>query len=292
MDKLITFDHFNTGGRRYHIYMLSESAVAQDMHYHNYFQLLYVLRGQIGHDSHSDGIILGRGDAFMIPPGFAHKLSFINPNTQVYSLAFSADLFHSGFSQSNIYKFLTGLQSHSSGGEQIHLRIELNEDQRTILRSLLDCLIKEQEICAMDEYSAAPSLIASSLYILAQNYYTEPVHSVQPSPGRYKINISGCVDYINKHYREEISAEELARMFSISKSTLYELFSQYTGLPLKQYIRNKRILDAELLIRTRPGMTLSEIASEVGYSEPSTFYRNFMELVGVSPSRYKRTYDK
>ncbi len=290
MDNLIRFDHFNTGERKYHIYILSESAIAQNMHYHNYFQLLYVLKGQISHASHSESITLGRGDAFMIPPGFPHQLRFLNPNTQVYSLAFRADLFSPGLSQTNVCRFLAKLQGHSSSVEQVHLRIELDRDQRTILNSLLDCLVKEQEICAIDEYSAAPSLIASSLCILAQNYYTEPSHTVQPTPGRYKINISSCVDYIDSHYRERIISEDLARLFSISKSTLYELFSQHTGLPLKKYIHNKRILEAENLIRTRPEMSLGEIASEVGYNESSTFYRNFTELVGVSPSQYRKAY--
>ena len=39
MANLISLDHFDTGGRQYHIYLLRESALAREPHYHNYFQL-------------------------------------------------------------------------------------------------------------------------------------------------------------------------------------------------------------------------------------------------------------
>ena len=82
--------------------------------------------------------------------------------------------------------------------------------------------------------------------------------------------------------------EILAKRFGMSRSTFFNMFPQFTGLSLKQYITKKRILEAESLIRSHPDMPLSEIASAVGYPEVSTFYRNFVRIVGVSPSSYKK----
>lgn len=290
MANLISLDHFDIGDRQYHIYLLRESTLAREPHYHNYFQLLYTDSGQVRHTSSIHSITLNRGDAFLIPPGFVHQLRFLNPSTQVYSLSFTADLFHSGFSQSNIYSFLTRLQQHSRNSEDVHLRIELAEPQRLTLSSLMDCLIREQAMSNAESFSAAPSLISASLCILAQNYQNQSMHSVQPSLHRYKLSIANCIQYVDAHYSEPVSVPLLSKKFAVSRSTLYELFPQYAGLHFKQYLRNKRILAAESLIRTRPDLSFGEISATVGYTEASTFYRNFKEVVGVSPSRYKAGY--
>ncbi|MBR5738759.1 MAG: helix-turn-helix domain-containing protein [Lachnospiraceae bacterium] len=290
MDDLISLSYFNAVDRHYHIHMPSDSVSAVRPHYHDYYQLLYVVSGQISHIHGSESVTLGRGDAFIIPPGFTHRLRFISPDTRFYSLAFSAALFHSGFSQSNIYTFLSDLQQNASGERAVHLRIELTESRRLTLRALLESLVREQESCVSAAFTAAPSLVSASLYILAQNYFAQQSDPASRIRDRYRASVIDCVEYVDAHYMEPITAGSVARRFAISRSALYELFPKQVGQPLHQYVRYKRILAAETLIRTEPGMTFSEISARVGYTEPSTFYRNFRQIVGASPSRYKAVY--
>ena len=290
MDHLISLSYFNAVERHYHIYMPSDSISAVKPHYHDYFQLLYVVSGQISHIHGAESVMLGRGDAFVIPPGFSHRLRFMGADTRFYSLAFSAGLFHSGFSQSNIYAFLNDLQQNASDGQAVHLRIGLTESQRLTLRSLLDSLVREQETCTVHEFTAAPSLVSASLYVLAQNYFAQGNDRAPGTGNRYRAGIADCVEFINVHFADPITAEGISKRFAISKTALYELFPEYVGQSLHKYIRYKRILAAETLIRTEPDLTFAEIAARVGYAEPSTFYRNFRQIVGTSPSRYKAVY--
>ena len=81
--------------------------------------------------------------------------------------------------------------------------------------------------------------------------------------------------------------EVLLKQFGMSRTTFCTLFPQFTGLSLKQYLSRKRILEAEALIRSRPDLPLTEVAEKVGYDEISTFYRNFVRIAGVAPSKYK-----
>jgi len=309
MNHLITLEHFHTENRHFHIYMPGSSSVAAEPHFHDYFQMLYVLSGEVRHEHEGRTLSLFAGDAFIIPPMFTHRLEFSSAKTSVYSLAFSADLFHAGFVQSNIYRFLSELCHGGNGEEDVHLRIRLSEAQQEIFSMLMECLMREQETCPGGTYTAVPSLISSALYVLAQSYRTgisTEVWSGSADTGKCSAGTAGreasdissgnrkairdCIRYIDNHFTEELSIQKMSREFAVSHSSLCSLFKEYTGLSVRKYVRNKRILKAESLLRRDPGMSLAEIASAVGYPEPSTFFRNFTEMVGVSPSRYRMNY--
>ena len=85
---------------------------------------------------------------------------------------------------------------------------------------------------------------------------------------------------------------ELAKQFGISRSTFCSVFPQFTGMPLQKYVAQKRIKEAQILIRSCPEKSISQIALEVGYQDDSTFYRNFLRITGVSPLKYKNNFHK
>jgi len=295
MSNLITLDYFEASNRHYHIYKLQNSEVAEQMHHHNYFQVCYVSCGEILHEQFGQSnkaVRLCHGDAFIIPPYFSHGIKFLEKNSQIYSLSFRDTIFHPGFSSSNIAPFLDHLQNHPSlGGEEevIRLKINLNKNQRANLQALFECLLREQDSVDVPELSAAASLIAASLYILAQGYYQKTLNQAEYDEiAVYNSSLSKCLEYIDLHYKENISLNDLSKQFAMSRSTFSSFFPQFTGLSLKQYIRRKRILEAEAIMRTTPNCTLSEVSTQVGYDDTSTFYRNFIRVAGVSPSAYKK----
>ncbi len=296
MTQKISLDFFETKNRCYHIYKLNDSAVAKEFHHHDYFQVCFVSRGEILHEHDSDSssaVSLCQGDAFIIPPYFSHRLRFMKKDSEIYSLSFNMQLFHSGFSFSNIYKFLDQLQAFSSceSGEIIRLKVSLNKSQRQNVHSLFDCLLREQVEESVFDFSAAASLIAASLCTIAQGYYQQPQNiNDYKEMIEYNAIFSKCIEYINTHYKEEISLSGLAKLFMMSKSTFSSKFPQFTGLSLKEYIRQKRIFEAEVLIQTEPNLSLNEIGAAVGYDDGSTFYRNFVRVAGMSPSEYKQIY--
>lgn len=288
---LVTLDSYNAQEYHYYICKLQHSLIDEKVHYHKHYQICFVSRGEILHSQENELVHLERGDAFIIPPGFAHKINFVDTNSEIYCLSFEESLFHAGYSQCNAYKFLSMLQSSaiSNRGEQVKLRLVFNDRQRKNVRALMECLLSEQEMHYSAELSSSPSIITAILYNLAQSYYQQPQNSAGlKAISAYNTTLSRCTEYIDAHYNEPITMDMLAKRFGLSKSTFFSMFPQFTGLSLKQYIAKKRILEAESLIRSHPDMPLSEIASAVGYNEISTFYRNFIRIVGISPSSYKK----
>ena len=290
MVQLITLEHFRASQRHYHVYTLRNSTLSHESHYHDYFQVCFVCRGEITHCDDTQSVRLGPGDAFIVPPGFTHSLHFDSKYSEIYSLAFEASLFHPGFPQSNAYRFLSTLQStsHSSQEQDVRLCVTLDTPQRKSVQQLMECLLLQQNAEIAPELSAAPSLIPSILYMIAQGYYQQPQNTHRLKElANYNHALLQCISFIDQHYREPLSLTALARQFGLSRSAFCSVFPQFTGLPLRQYIARKRITEAQMLIRSRPELRLGQIAALVGFEDTSSFYRNFLKITGMSPSQYR-----
>jgi AraC family transcriptional regulator len=92
---------------------------------------------------------------------------------------------------------------------------------------------------------------------------------------------------MDEHYKETISLSELSRQFGMSRATFCAVFPQFTGLSPHKYIAQKRIREAQMLIRSHPERSLAAIGREVGYADEVTFYRNFLRVTGISPAKYR-----
>ena len=294
MAEFVTLEDFQAAQRHYHIYRIRQTELNHKDHYHNYYQVCYVVSGELKHCQSRDTVTLSAGDAFIVPPGFTHSLHFDNAYTEMYSLAFDEQLFAPGFPQSNAYKFLESLQVKAAvpAGNSVRLQVTLSRSQRRLLENLLECLVRQQQEDCPSGLSAAPSLTASIIYVLAQSYYQQPQNTGELDElAIYNSTLLQCVAYIDQHFREPISLSDLAKRFGLSRSSFCSVFPQFTGMPLRKYIASKRIKEAQTLIRSHPNKPLSLIAAEVGYNDDSTFYRNFLQITGLAPGKYRAIFN-
>ena len=85
---------------------------------------------------------------------------------------------------------------------------------------------------------------------------------------------------------EQFGVSELADKMHTSRSSLLRKIKKHTNLSASQFIREIRLQKAaELLLETE--LTASEIAFEVGYSNPSYFTKCYRELYGYPPGETK-----
>lgn len=291
MPEFVNLERFGAKERHYHIYRIRSTYLDHQAHYHDHYQICFVVSGELQHIQQNETVQLTAGDAFLVPPGFVHALHFENTRSEIYSLAFKWDLFSPGFSQSEAGRFLHGLQEGDLKSIGMRLRTILDKDQRKHLQNLLDILIWQQQQQTPPVLSAAPSLVAGILQLLIQCYYSQPQNAPHAPTVRDAGTVEQCLEYIDTHFREELSLTELCKQFGLSRSVLCAAFPQLSGLPLRQYIAKKRISEAQLLIRSQRELSLSQIAAFVGYQDETTFYRNFLKVTGVTPSQYRNLWD-
>jgi len=83
----------------------------------------------------------------------------------------------------------------------------------------------------------------------------------------------------------DFSVEDLSREMNMSRATLYRKTLSLTGRPPLEFIRTIRLKRAAQLLE-KSGMTIAEIAYEVGFNNPKVFSKFFKEEFKVTPSQY------
>lgn len=91
--------------------------------------------------------------------------------------------------------------------------------------------------------------------------------------------------YLEAHYLENISLEELAKRYGVSFSYLSRTFKKETGTGMMEFLTALRIQEAcELLEK---GMRTADAGAAVGFDDPKYFSRVFRKEKGMSPSEYR-----
>lgn len=93
--------------------------------------------------------------------------------------------------------------------------------------------------------------------------------------------------YIDLHYMEDVTIEQLVQQFYISPYHLSHMFRQKTGYSLKQYILRRRIGEAQIrLVSTQD--SVQTISEAVGFEDASYFSRIFSKYIGQTPTEYRK----
>ncbi|MBQ8751749.1 MAG: helix-turn-helix transcriptional regulator, partial [Clostridia bacterium] len=92
--------------------------------------------------------------------------------------------------------------------------------------------------------------------------------------------------YIETHFADSFSIEELARRYYLSPSHFIARFGEYTGYTPQKYRKLCRMAHARYLL-TEGDRSLSAIAESCGFSDLNSFVRSFRETMQITPGQYR-----
>lgn len=98
--------------------------------------------------------------------------------------------------------------------------------------------------------------------------------------------ITAAKNYLDEHYAGNISLESVADSIALSAPYLSRLFSSQIGKTFIDYLTDLRIAKACQLLR-EGRLSIKEVSSAVGYSDPNYFSRIFKRVIGKTPSEYR-----
>lgn len=100
--------------------------------------------------------------------------------------------------------------------------------------------------------------------------------------------MSKVLKYIHNNIYDDIDIEKLASIACVTKPYLIRLFSKNFGISPLQYINQKKMEKAQLMLITG-NLPIKELAYELGFNDHSYFIRLFKKITGLTPMEYRTT---
>ena len=213
----------------------------------------------------------GRG---ILRPGQAALLA-ANEAHSYHSLEGEWVMHYVGFEGKLCQKLMAGLGLGQSGLYSMARPEVLLEHLRRLEGILLQASPDSTLQCSKELYALLLDF-SQSLTPLPDSRYTE-------AAGMEKEMIL----YLEDHYGEDISLDDLAAHFRRTPEYLCGIFKAATGETISHYLRRVRIHRAKVLLMERPDAPLREIAEACGFRSLSYFGKVFREATGFTPQGYR-----
>ena len=101
------------------------------------------------------------------------------------------------------------------------------------------------------------------------------------------IRIAKVINHIENNISKEFTNESLADIAHMATNAFSRLFKEHTGSTLQNFIKNKRIHEACLML-LHSNHSIDEIAERTGFANRYHFTRIFSKTRGNSPAKYRR----
>lgn len=253
-----------------------------DKHWHNALEIIMPVENHYDVDASGQSYHLLPGEILIIPSGEMHAL--YAPETGKRFI-FQFDV--SGISQMKGY---TSIQSLMTSGLHITKLSfpQIYGDIYQILIQIRNEYFSSNEFRELAIYSHLINLFVS----IGRNHINDM--DLFPNTKSYKQQeylqkFNDVLDYIDSHYTEELTLDDIADFSGFSKYHFTRLFKQYTDSTFYDYLSFRRIKSAEELL-AKPELSITEIALQSGFSSISTFNRIFKQKKGCTPSEYRSLY--
>ena len=105
---------------------------------------------------------------------------------------------------------------------------------------------------------------------------------------KHAVVMKKALKYVNAHYTEEITLDDVASSVFLSPTYFSKLFSEEMGCRFTAYLNKVRIDKSKLLLKST-NIALVDIAGLVGYEDQSYFTKVFKRVSGVSPGKYRES---
>lgn len=99
--------------------------------------------------------------------------------------------------------------------------------------------------------------------------------------------IDACTQYMEEHYQEKVSLEEISAMLDVTKYYLIRIYKDVNKITPYEYLTLYRINKAKDMIRNT-SESIENISAQCGFLNANTFIRAFKKCVGRTPTSYKR----
>ena len=248
-----------------------------ESHCHSAVEIVMPIRGEVVYRLPEATIRVQADEVLIIPPNCVHDLDMREGSAR-YLLLFEPDnIFNMRDMQ--LIDGLIKTPVYLSGQPELQALI------RALLLQTVECYGKKEPL-----WNSMCYAYLLQMYVRLGQYYIDRGLAGGQTPSCMDPEIVNSARlFIEQNYMRDISLSDVAAFTGFSKYYFSRVFKQHVGTSFSEYLRKKRMDEAEgLLIHT--DQSIREIALSCGFGSIATFNRVFKDVRNCTPSRYREIY--
>lgn len=235
----------------------------------DYYLVHYVVSGRgtfrcMGTDYH-----LEKGSSFFIFPGELVSYASDEENPWCYRWI--------GFKGSRVNEYLSGF------GISQHQPVALTQKHRK-----MQALYHQAELTLRKRAPQCDMQAEGYMRLLLAEYAQELVQGKiqKEEASGIQQQVEQAIRWLTLQYHQPISIESMAQSLGYHRTHLSKMFKQHTGQAPMNFLLKIRMERAKILLQET--LTVEQVASSVGFSDPLYFSKQFKKWFGRSPSEYRQ----
>lgn len=247
-------------------------------HWQKEIELVYVRSGEASFHVADHSFTAHAGDLVICESGQIHYSDSYHTKNLLDFLIFDTNLISSRFHNPHFKNALVTAEELKNFGltEALHRLFSLVpeelEKKRPYYKDIVSAAIKE------------------FWFLLKRNLPREEKAKDDLRRSRMLEEFQELLDYIDKHYTEDLTLENASSMMHFSPSHFSKTFKKLMGMNYVTYVNMVRIEQAIHMLSTNQ-YRMIDIALECGFSNIRSFNRTFKEITGYTPTEFSAQVD-
>jgi AraC-like DNA-binding protein len=254
------------------------------MHTHEFSEIVIVLGGRALHVIGHERRPVAAGDVFVVKGSQAHDYTEIR-DLRLINILFRPEELHlepmdlSGLSG---YEGLFSFESPDRECRTPNRMLHLAPKELAIALNYVESL--DHELKMRD---AGYSFMGHSYFMQIVCYLSRVYGKSKTPDPRARQCVSKAMDYLEAHFEQPITVDELARVTYMSTRSFTRAFKAATGCSPIVYLVNLRLARAAGMLR-QYDETVTSVAYKAGFNDGNYFTRQFHAMFGFAPSDYRK----
>lgn len=249
-----------------------------EQHTHSAVEVVLTMDGVVEYEINGKAYSVRKGEVLFVPTGLIHGLN-MEEGGKRFLFLFEPDAMNT---------MLDFKESMEYFRQPVFLQ-EGNEALPKIREKLMEIteIYHDQKLLWNTECYGIMLQIATILG--REVLHLETPHYPRARSGVESEIISGALTYINNHYKDDLTLDDLADFAGFSRYYFSRSFKKEVGYSFKDYLNQKRLQVAmDLLIHTK--RPIRDIAMESGFGSIASFNRAFRESKNCTPTQFRAIY--
>lgn len=258
---------------------------AAALHYHNFYEIIYVLEGEYSSLLANQVYHLKKGDFLLIDCNVMHRY---HPMPEKDASSKRIILWITKATLEKLSGGAMDLSACFNGGKSCAYRFPVYYEEMLrgyLMKLVMSELVDGQQPGSKEVMDRGHLTLffayLNLLYSRKEYWFKEEETTSHPL-------VEAISSYIEEHIQDNITVDDLANHAHMSKYHFLRKFKDLTGSTAHAFVIDKRLLHA--VEDLRKGMDITHVWQNAGFADYSSFLRNFKNAFGVSPGKYREFY--